>query len=119
MRLTILINCSDPTVSHDYAVLWLDTEENRWSREAHEGIDFPAWGEVRDDAGVTVLCAPSTATPVCTLRGLHINRKQQVSSAQGAADWSCASAGSPKRGYWRLQAVDRQPVHAENRVFGE
>lgn len=41
MRLTILINGSDPTVSHDYAVLWLDTEEHRWSREAHQGIDLP------------------------------------------------------------------------------
>ncbi len=46
MRLTILINGSDPTVNHDYAVLWLDTDEHRWSREAHEGIDLPPWGGV-------------------------------------------------------------------------
>jgi hypothetical protein len=38
MRLTILINGSDPTVNHDYAVLWLDTEQHRWSRESHQGI---------------------------------------------------------------------------------
>ena len=58
MRLTILINGSDPSVNHDYAVLWLDIEQHRWSREAHQGIDFPAWGEVRDVDGVTMLCAP-------------------------------------------------------------
>ena len=28
MRLTILINGPDPTVNHDYAVLWLDTKEH-------------------------------------------------------------------------------------------
>jgi hypothetical protein len=87
MRLTILINGSDPTVSHDYAVLWLDTDEHRWSREAHQGIDLPPWGELHDDNGVTTLCAPSTDAPLCTLRGLHVDRKQRVSAAQGAAAW--------------------------------
>ena len=56
MRLTILINGSDPTVNHDYAVLWLDTEQHRWSREAHEGVHLPPWGELRDSDGVTALC---------------------------------------------------------------
>ena len=85
MRLTILINGSDPTVSHDYAVLWLDTDQRRWSREAHQGIDLPPWGELRDEGGVTTLCAPSTDAPLCTLRGLHVDRKQRVSAAQGDA----------------------------------
>jgi hypothetical protein len=39
MRLSILINCSDPTVSHDYAVLWLDIVEQAWSRQLCNGID--------------------------------------------------------------------------------
>jgi hypothetical protein len=117
MRLTILINGSDPTVSHDYAVLWLDTDERRWSREAHQGIDLPPWGELRDADGVTTLCAPSTDAPLCTLRGLHVDRKQRVSSAEGSAAWTCVPARAPTTGYWRLQAVDRQPVRAEHRVF--
>lgn len=117
MRLTILINGSDPTVNHDYAVLWLDTDEHRWSREAHEGIDLPPWGEVRDVDGVTTLCAPSTDAPLCTLRGLSVDRRQRVSSAQGPAAWSCVQAHAPATGYWRLQAVDRQTVHAEHSVF--
>jgi len=118
MRLTILINGSDPTVNHDYAVLWLDTDEHRWSREAHEGIDLPPWGELHDDDDdVTTLCAPSTDAPLCTLRGLHVDRQQHVSSAQGAAAWRCVPTHAPATGYWRLQAVDRQPVHAEHRVF--
>jgi hypothetical protein len=39
MRLSIPINCSDPTVSHDYAVLWLDIVEQAWSRQLCNGID--------------------------------------------------------------------------------
>ena len=118
MRLTILINGSDPTVSHDYAVLWLDTDQRRWSREAHQGIDLPPWGELRDGGGVTTLCAPSTDAPLCTLRGLHVDRKQRVSAAQGDAAWTAVRNRAPTSGFWRLQAVDRQNVRAENSVFG-
>jgi hypothetical protein len=117
MRLTILINGSDPTVNHDYAVLWLDTDEHRWSREAHDGIDLPPWGELRDENGVTKLCAPSAESPLCTLSGLSVDRRQRVSSAQGTAAWSSERTRAPMNGYWRLQAVDRLPVHAEHRVF--
>ncbi|TCG04085.1 hypothetical protein BZM27_43475 [Paraburkholderia steynii] len=118
MRLTILINGSDPTVNHDYAVLCLDTEEHRWSRQAHEGIDLPVWGELHDEGGVTTLCAPSTDTPLCTLSGLHVDRKQSVSSAQGTAAWTSLPRQVSMNGYWRLQAVDRQANHAEHSVFG-
>ncbi|GAB7523393.1 DUF3564 domain-containing protein [Paraburkholderia sp. 2C] len=118
MRLTILINGSDPTVNHDYAVLWLDTEQRRWSREAHEGVHLPPWGELRDQDGVTALCAPSAEAPLCTLRGLHVDRRQRVSSSQGAAAWESERTRSLMNGFWRLQAVDRQPVEAENSIFG-
>lgn len=118
MRLTILINGSDPTVNHDYAVLWLDTEQRRWSREAHQGIDLPEWGELHDENGVTTLCAPSTDAAVCTLRGLHVDRKQRVSSPQGVAAWTAVPTHKTTSGFWRLQAVDRQTIQAENSVFG-
>ncbi|BCG00862.1 hypothetical protein PPGU19_054300 [Paraburkholderia sp. PGU19] len=118
MRLTILINGSDPTVNHDYAVLWLDTDEHRWSREAHDGIDLPPWGELHDENGVTKLCAPSAEAPLCTLNGLHVDGRQRVSSAQGSAAWSSDRTHARMNGYWRLQAVDRLPVNAEHSVFG-
>jgi len=117
MRLTILINGSDPTVNHDYAVLWLDTEQHRWSRESHAGIELPEWGELRDAGEVTALCAPSADAPLCTLRGLHVDRHQQISTSQGDATWSSGRSPAPMNGYWRLQAVDRQPVRAEDSLF--
>lgn len=117
MRLTILINGPDPTVNHDYAVLWLDIEQQRWSRESHDGIELPAWGELRDADGVTTLCAPSADTPLCTLRGLHVDRRQHVSKSQGDATWSREASHAPMSGFWRLQAVDRQAIRAEHELF--
>jgi len=117
MRLTILINGPDPTVNHDYAVLWLDTDQRRWSRESHDGIDLPEWGEMRDTDGVTALCAPLNESPLCTLRGLHVNRRQEISTSHGDATWSCEASHAPMEGQWRLQAVDRLAVHAEHALF--
>ncbi|MDR5667698.1 DUF3564 domain-containing protein, partial [Burkholderia cenocepacia] len=51
MRLTIRINGSESATRHSFAVLWVDTDEGLWSREAHQGIDLPTWGKVRDVEG--------------------------------------------------------------------
>lgn len=116
MRLTILINGSDPTVNHDYAVLWLDTDEHVWSRESHDGIDLPPWGELRDDGDVTKLCAPTTDLPLCTLSGLHV-QSEFPTAAQGGAQWSCAGKTARTDGVWRLQAVEKRTVNPEHSVF--
>ncbi|MGN6231140.1 MAG: DUF3564 family protein [Trinickia sp.] len=115
MRLTILINGSDPTVNHDYAVLWLDTDERVWSRESHDGIDLPPWGELRDEGGVTQLCAPTEERPLCTLCGLHVER-DLLTAAQGGAQWSCGTVGGGD-GFWRLQAVEKMTPPPEHSVF--
>lgn len=116
MRLTILINGSDPTVNHDYAVLWLDTEERVWSRESHDGIDLPPWGELRDEGGVTQLCAPTAEQPLCILRGLHVERDCPT-AAQGGAQWASSGKRTQTDGVWRLQAVEKQVVRPEHSVF--
>lgn len=116
MRLTILINGPDPTVNHDYAVLWLDTDERVWSRESHDGIDLPPWGQMRDENGVTELCAPTAETPLCTLRGLHVERDRPC-AAQGTAEWITNSAHAAIGGVWRLQAVEKRTVQPEHSVF--
>jgi hypothetical protein len=41
-----------------------------------------------------------------------------VSAAQGAAAWTALPTHAQANGFWRLQAVDRQTVRAENSVFG-
>ncbi|HTH73815.1 MAG TPA: DUF3564 domain-containing protein [Trinickia sp.] len=116
MRLTILINGSDPTVNHDYAVLWLDTEERVWSRESHDGIDLPPWGELRNEGGVTQLCAPTADQPLCILRGLRVERDSPT-AAQGGAQWASSGKRTQIDGVWRLQAVEKQAVRPEHSIF--
>ena len=117
MRLTIFINSSDPKVNHEYAVLWLDTDEHIWSRESHEGIDLPAWGEMHNENGMVTLCAPNKTIPLCTLSGLSIDHHQHIRTAYGAAAWSSLAKHELMDGHWRLQAVDRQAQAAENSMF--
>ncbi|WP_063625117.1 DUF3564 family protein [Paraburkholderia mimosarum] len=117
MRLTILINGPDPTDNHDYALLWLDTEERRWSREAHSGIELPEWGEIENRGTETVLVGSASPAPLCVLHGLQVSRHQEVSGAGGLA--TLAHEVDPARTdwHWRLQAVDRAQVRAESAVF--
>jgi hypothetical protein len=72
---------------------------------------------MHDENGVTTLCAPSEEVPLCTLRGLSVDRHQHVSTAHGTAAWASSAKHVPMDGFWRLQAVDRQSVAAENSVF--
>ncbi|MFP3646396.1 DUF3564 family protein [Paraburkholderia sp. SIMBA_054] len=115
MRLTILINGPDPTVNHDYAVLWLDTGEQRWSREAHAGIDLPEWGEIHYSGDATVLSG--SAGPLCVLHGLRVNRREEVSCADGTVTLSHEASYVRIAWHWRLQAVDRTRTHADSALF--
>ncbi|WP_153101816.1 DUF3564 family protein [Paraburkholderia hayleyella] len=135
MRLTILLNGPSPQTPHesrescescDYAVLWLDTEERRWSREAHEGVDLPPWGRLRQEHGVTMLCSAGNDAPLCTLYDLSVTTDADAADAatccqaqtRGPVAWSGLSGRHvPIGGSWQLQAIDRQRVRAEHSVF--
>ena len=108
MRLTIRINGSESATRHAFAVLWVDTDEGLWSREAHQGMDLPTWGKVRDVEGAMALCAADSGNAVCQLKGLSFDATQRE---QGCG----ARRQSP--GAWRLQAVDRCTSEPEYREF--
>jgi hypothetical protein len=115
MRLTILINGPDPTVNHDYAVLWLDTDEQRWSREAHAGVDLPEWGEIHSSGDTTVLSR--SGQPLCVLHDLRVSRREEVSCADGIATLAHEASYARIAWHWRLQAVDRTRIHADSALF--
>ncbi|AOJ78087.1 DUF3564 family protein [Burkholderia ubonensis] len=109
MRLTIRINGSEAATRQSFAVLWVDTDEGLWSREAHQGIDLPTWGKVKDVEGAMALCAADSGKAVCKLQGLSFDATQRE---QGTA----VLAGEHE-GAWRLQAVDRSTAEPEYREF--
>ncbi|CAN0626579.1 conserved protein of unknown function [Burkholderia multivorans] len=116
MRLTIRINGSDSATRQAFAVLWVDTDERLWSREAHQGIDLPTWGKVKDVEGAMALCAADSGKAVCKLEGLSFAPTQHEAESgqeQGAAEL----AGKPAKGAWRLQAVDPCTIQPEYQEF--
>ncbi|ABX18057.1 DUF3564 family protein [Burkholderia multivorans] len=110
MRLTIRINGSEAATRQSFAVLWVDTDEGLWSREAHQGIDLPTWGKVRGLEGAMALCAADSGNAVCELQGLSFDATQRD---QGTA----VLAGEHREGAWRLQAVDRCTTSPEYQEF--
>lgn len=118
MRLTILINGSDPSENHDYAVLWLDMEDLRWSREAHSGVDLPSWGIIRTDEKAITLLDSASPEPLCILRRLRIGLRNEISGADGPVTLSEERRpGCLIDWHWRLQAVDRTSATAEHTLF--
>lgn len=116
MRLTIRINgSSQATHQSSFAVLWVDTDEQLWSREAHQGIDLPRWGTIRHVEGAVALCTADGGEALCRLQGLSIDRLtgSEAADEHGDAQLGEQSAG----GAWRLQAVERYATQAENRGF--
>ena len=117
MRLTILINGPERVTNPDFALVWLDTLQQRWSRESHQGVDLPSWGEIRESNGQTVLCAPASERALCTISGLVVTRRQEISATQGQAIWPSSVPQTQRPDRWRLQAVDRGSICAADSLF--
>lgn len=95
MRLTIRINGSESATRHAFAVLWVDTDEGLWSREAHQGMDLPTCGKVRDVEGAMALCAADSGNAVCQLKGLSFDatQREQPRGARRQSPRRVATAG--------------------------
>ena len=46
MRITLHLDTFD-TDPFAYAILWLDDQTLKWSREGHAGLALPEWGTLR------------------------------------------------------------------------
>ncbi|AAY59252.1 DUF3564 domain-containing protein [Burkholderia pseudomallei] len=114
MRLTIRINGSDAP-AQQFAVLWLDTDEQLWSREAHQGIDLPAWGKVKDVEGAVALCSADSGEALCRLQGLSFSNVRRLSEDEEHGN--AVLGGKNPQGAWRLQAVDSASIQPEHREF--
>jgi hypothetical protein len=115
MRLSILINTSDPTVNHDYALLWLDTLSHAWTSHDRRGVELPTSGDMREDGHIVSLCARGSEQALVTLYGVRVDRHSNVTSAQGQATWTAQSRPEPVAGFWRLQAVERESTRSTPR----
>lgn len=118
MRLSLLVNCADPTFCHDYTVVWLDTGQRVWVRQAGAGIDLPDEGRLRIEADVIALHAHNDHDiALVTLRGLtgdpRGDPRRRAWPTQGSAAWISQTRHMPIDGTWRLQAVEDRDAAAD------
>lgn len=116
MRITIHLSTFDELNPCAYAIVWIDRDARKWSRESHFGVALPQWGRVDSQPDVTRLCAPDGGPAVCELSGFDLD------SADGPFEGETGGArlcDENARGHWYVQCVDTETSPAEHSVFAD
>jgi hypothetical protein len=119
MRVTVKLDSFDHAGSSAYAVLWLDRETRRWSREGHDTIELPSWGMLRSAADGTGICGAERDWTILLLKGLTLESAGPLEGAQGKAEYRAEEAAALEVGRWHVQCVDRDAIQAEHEVFAD
>ncbi|WP_277182929.1 DUF3564 family protein [Caballeronia sp. BR00000012568055] len=130
MRITLKLDAFSDAKTSDYAVIWLDQESGRWSRESHDGIELPSWGIWKPTENGTLLLPPDAGTLLFLLRGLRLGASpgfadRRDSQAEQNGRVVCLRADMRNRsrlmsmGHWHVQCVDRDSIVAEHEIFSD
>ncbi|WP_250526650.1 DUF3564 family protein [Caballeronia sp. GAWG2-1] len=118
MRITVKLDGFEGAQSAAYAILWLDRESSRWSREGHQSMDVPDWGDLTKGAGDTVICGQDAPQPICVLEQLDFDVPGgPPEGLAGRALWYTDQSGAQSEGRWHVQCIDRAQIKAEHGVF--
>jgi hypothetical protein len=120
MRITVHLDTFNRVNPCAYAILWLDAETHKWSREGHFGLELPEWGVWSTDHGDTLIRAAHDTRALCMLCGLDMQSENGPFEGEtGAAHW-CSSQGQLSvAGHWHVQCVDQDTAVAEHSVFAD
>ena len=116
MRITIHLSTFDELNPCAYAIVWIDRDARKWSRESHFGLDLPTWGIVTSQRGVTRLCSPRADEAICELTGFDLGSDEGPFEGETGGAQLC---GVKARGHWPVQCVDEEATLAENSVFAD
>jgi hypothetical protein len=119
MRVTIKLDAFDHADSDAFAVLWLDRETQRWSREGHEALDLPTWGILRELPQGRAICDATRGRTLMMLQALAFEAcaPQDVQEARGPAEYFPTEGNAADTGHWHVQCVEREPIQAEHDSF--
>lgn len=118
MRITVHLDTFNQLDPSSYAILWLDEQLHRWSREGHMGLTLPEWGTVRIRQTDTMICGPHDTRPLCVLEGLGLAKHRAPCEGEtGRAVWHGEKSALPAAGHWHVQCVDEDTRQAEHGVF--
>ncbi|SAL22922.1 hypothetical protein AWB67_00844 [Caballeronia terrestris] len=118
MRITVKLDAFERVDSAAFAILWLDKETRRWSREGHQSVDLPDWGGLQARPDGTLICDPHAESPLCVLEHLDFDAVGGCVEGQaGRALWYIDASRAPAAGRWHVQCIDRERITAEHGVF--
>jgi hypothetical protein len=118
MRITVKLDGFEGARSAAYAILWLDKESRRWSREGHQSVEVPDWGGLRCASNGTTICCQKGQQTFCVLERLDVDAPGGPGEgAEGRVVWYADGAGVQAAGRWHVQFVDRDQIKAEHGVF--
>lgn len=120
MRVTVHLDSFDQLDPSAYAIVWVDTETKKWSREGHAGVNLSEWGQCRPSPGGTTLLACEDQHEVCTLEGLDL------ATGEGPFEGECGGVRLNQRlnaglleGHWHVQCVDECVPDPEDGLFAD
>ncbi len=118
MRITVHLDTFDRIDPCAYAILWLDKESRKWSREGHAILNLPEWGKWMAVSAGSSICGPHDAQPLCLLEGLVLDvRPGPFEGEAGRAQWYNAEGAQIATGHWHVQCIDEELAQAECGVF--
>ncbi|WP_248323794.1 MULTISPECIES: DUF3564 family protein [unclassified Caballeronia] len=128
MRITLKLDAFDHAAQPAFAVLWIDRERGRWSREAHERVELPAWGTWESAREGTLLRDSGSITPLVLLHGLvlaalpkttGVPREMQQGRAESLASRGSSSTPAKVFGHWHIQCIDCETTVPEHELFSD
>jgi hypothetical protein len=119
MRITVKLDGFEGARDAAYAILWLDKETRRWSREGHQSVDVPDWGGLRTNANGTTICCQKGQQTFCVLERLDVDAPGGPDEGlEGRVVWyTHDGVGAEAAGRWHVQCIDRDKIQAEHSVF--
>jgi hypothetical protein len=120
MRITVKLDGFEGTQSAAFAILWLDKETRRWSREGHQAVEVPDWGGLRSGSNGTMICGQHVEDPICVLERLDFDAPNGPREGlAGRVLWYADGSGVKSTGRWHVQCIDREQIKAEHSVFAD
>ncbi|RDU99343.1 DUF3564 family protein [Trinickia dinghuensis] len=119
MRITLHLDTFDKN-PFAYAILWLDDQSLKWSREGHAGLALPEWGILQTDPTGTVICGLSRMQPLFLLEGLELGRHGGPFEGEvGLVHGFGPESKNPESGHWHVQCVDTENIAPEFSLFAD
>lgn len=119
MRVTVHLDTFDRLAPGAYAIVWIDKEAGKWSREGHAGVELPQWGHCRSTREGTCLAAGDNASDCCMIEGLDLTSSEgPFEGEHGRVQWHGCGL-EPVAGDWHVQCVDSTPCVPEEVLFAD